>query len=173
MSQFVPRWSTWSPEMVNQATDKTDKSLTENSERPREGTAKADKRAFVSFGSSKPGGFDENQEAVSLPLSVDQVAGMKLDDFASAGLIVQVRSSVLAADVLFVSDNVPESKIEDRPEVVYRACELKKLARVPPDPRNLRTVHMVKEILGGTIQGVRDPADPADEPSVEDEEDVS
>ena len=84
-----------------------------------------------------------------------RVAGMKLDDFARAGLIVQVRSEVLDADVLFVSDNVPESKLRDRPEVVYRAHELKKLSRVPPDPSGLRTVHMVKEIYGGTIEDVR------------------
>ncbi len=86
----------------------------------------------------------------------EHVAGMKLSDFARAGLIVQVRSEVLETDVLFVSDNVPESRLRGRPEVVYRAHELKRLARVPPDPRGLRTVHMVKEIYGGTIQDVTD-----------------
>ena len=84
-----------------------------------------------------------------------RVAAMGLDDFAQAGLIVQVRSEVLGTDVLFVSDNVPESKLEGRPEVVYRASELKKLARFPLDPRGLRTVHMVKEIYGGTIEDIR------------------
>lgn len=86
---------------------------------------------------------------------LDAVAAMKLDDFAQAGLIVLVRSEVLSTDVLFVSDNVPESKLEGRPEVVYRTHELKKLARVPPDPADLRNVHMVKEILGGTIEDVK------------------
>ena len=92
----------------------------------------------------------------------ERVAGMKLDDFARAGLIVQVRSQILGADVLFVSDNVPEAKLRDRSEVVYRAHELKKLARVPPDPMGLRTVHMVKEIYGGTIENVREKDDAAE-----------
>ena len=87
-------------------------------------------------------------------LDAGRVATMKLDEFGRAGLIVQVRSKVLDADVLFVSDNVPESKLEGRPEVIYRADELKRLARLPPDPEELRTVHMVKEIYGGTIQEV-------------------
>ena len=87
---------------------------------------------------------------------MDGVAAMKLDDFADAGLVVQVWSDVLGAEVLFVSNNVPEAKLKGRPEVVYRAHELKKLARIPPDPAHLRTVHMVKEILGGTIEGVKD-----------------
>ena len=84
---------------------------------------------------------------------------MKLDDFSHAGLIVQVRSEVLDTEVLFVSDNVPESQLEGRQEVVYRAYELKKLARMPPDPAGLRTVHMVKEIYGGTIRDVTEKKD--------------
>ena len=87
--------------------------------------------------------------------TAERVAAMKLNDFARAGLIVEVWSEVLGADVVFVSDNVPRSKLEGRPEVVYRAKELKKLVRLPPDPRELRTLQMVKEIFGGTIQGIR------------------
>jgi hypothetical protein len=83
------------------------------------------------------------------------VAAMTLNDFASAGLIVRVRSEILDADVLFVSDNVPGS-ILNGPEVIYRAEELKKLARVPPDPQSLRNLQMVKEIIGGTIKNVRE-----------------
>ncbi len=99
----------------------------------------------------------ESAAGYSGPCSASaRVAAMKLDDFARAGIIVQVRSEVLGVDVLFVSDNVPESKLKGRPEVVYRAYELKKLARVPPDPQHLRNVHMVKEIFGGTIRDVRD-----------------
>ena len=84
-----------------------------------------------------------------------RVAAMRLDEFARAGLIVQVRSEVLGTEILFASDDVPESKLKDRPEVVYRAHELKKLARVPPDPQHLRTIQMVREIFGGTIRDVR------------------
>ena len=86
--------------------------------------------------------------------TAERVAAMKLSDFARAGLIVEVWSEVVGADILFVSDNVHRSKLKGRSEVVYRARELKKLARLPPDPPHLRTVHMVKEIFGGTIQSV-------------------
>lgn len=87
-------------------------------------------------------------------LRLARVAAMKLDDFAQAGLIVQVFSDRLGTRALFVSDNVPESKLEGRPEVIYRASELKKLAKIPPDPEHLRDVHMVKEIFGGAIRDV-------------------
>ncbi|MCP3963419.1 MAG: hypothetical protein GY719_36750 [bacterium] len=89
---------------------------------------------------------------------------MSLDEFADAGLVVQVRSEVLECDVLFVSDDVPESTLEDRPEVIYRASELKKLARLPPEPAHLRDVHMVKEIFGGSISEVREADGEAAEP---------
>ncbi len=96
------------------------------------------------------------QESTESTSKASQVAAMKLNDFARAGLVVKVESEVLGTELLLVSDNVPRSQLEGCTEVVYRARELKKLARLPPDPPQLRTVQMVKEILGGTILGVQD-----------------
>jgi len=59
--------------------------------------------------------------------SVADVAGMSLERFARAGLVVKGRSTLLDEVVLFASDNarVPES--ETRP--VYRAADLDRLLR--------------------------------------------
>jgi hypothetical protein len=81
---------------------------------------------------------------------------MPLNVFAKAGLIVQVWSEYLGCEVLFVSDNVPAAAVDGTGLSVYRAQELKKLARVPPDPKCLRNIQLVKEIIGGTIQDVRE-----------------
>src|SRR5215510_7137350 len=59
--------------------------------------------------------------------SVAEVAGMSLERFARAGLVVKVRSSLLDEVVLFASDNARLAKDERR--TVYRAADLDRLLR--------------------------------------------
>ena len=79
---------------------------------------------------------------------------MKLEVFAQAGLIVRVHSDLLGCDVLFVSDNVSDEALRSHDLPVYRSAELKKLFWLSPNSRDLRRVHMVKEIFRGTVIGV-------------------
>ncbi|HEX2466161.1 MAG TPA: hypothetical protein VHR17_16175 [Thermoanaerobaculia bacterium] len=59
--------------------------------------------------------------------SVAEVAGMTLERFARAGLVVKVRSTLLDEVVLFASDNAELPRDERRP--VYRAADLRLLLR--------------------------------------------
>jgi hypothetical protein len=57
--------------------------------------------------------------------SVTEVAGMSLERFARAGLVVGVRSTLLDEVVLFASDNARVAPDERR--TVYRAADLGRL----------------------------------------------
>ena len=57
--------------------------------------------------------------------SVAEVAGMSLERFARAGLVVKVRSTLLDEVVLFASDNADLPRDERR--LVYRAADLRRL----------------------------------------------
>ena len=59
--------------------------------------------------------------------SVAEVAGMSLERFARAGLVVRVRSTLFDEVVLFASDNARVPADERRP--VYRAADLGKILR--------------------------------------------
>ncbi len=81
-------------------------------------------------------------------LRVEDVCAMPLDEFARAQLVVEVHSRILEETVVFASDNAVVDPAERRP--VYRAAELKLLARV--DPQSLRVIHEVKKTFGGTVE---------------------
>ncbi|NJL27148.1 MAG: hypothetical protein HC897_04300 [Thermoanaerobaculia bacterium] len=89
-------------------------------------------------------------------LELARIATMSLDEFALAGLKVQIHSRVLGREVLFVSDNVADGDIDSNGLTVYRADELRKLAVLKPKPRSLRTLHEVKSVFSGTIEEVGD-----------------
>ena len=72
---------------------------------------------------------------------------MPLSEFAEAGLVVEVYSSVLAERVLFASDNARLDPGERR--VVYRASELRELLGL--SSAELRRVHDTKRVFGGTV----------------------
>ena len=59
--------------------------------------------------------------------TVAEVAGMSLERFARAGLVVKVRSTLLDEVVLFASDNARLAKDERR--TVYRAADLGRILR--------------------------------------------
>jgi hypothetical protein len=59
--------------------------------------------------------------------TVGEVAGMSLERFAQAGLVVEVRSTLFDEVVIFASDNARLPADERRP--VYRAAELDRLLR--------------------------------------------
>lgn len=96
------------------------------------------------------------REREAAPVEGPEIAAMRLSDFARAGLIARVRSNVLGSEVLFVSDNVPETALEGTDLPVYRAAELRKLAILRPPPRTLQVVHDVKTIFNGVITDVRE-----------------
>jgi hypothetical protein len=59
--------------------------------------------------------------------SVAEVAGMSLERFARAGLVLKVRSSLFDEVVVFASDNAQVPNGERR--AVYRAADLDRLLR--------------------------------------------
>ena len=75
------------------------------------------------------------------------VCQMRLGEFASAGLVVEVRSKILDEVVIFASDNAPVDPGERR--VVYRASELLVLAGL--ESSDLRQLHLAKRTFRGTV----------------------
>lgn len=76
------------------------------------------------------------------------IACMTLERFAQARLMVVVTSDVIAGPVVLASDNALLDPGERRP--VYRAAELRELLGLSPS--DLRQVHRVKVIFGGTVE---------------------
>lgn len=79
----------------------------------------------------------------------EAATGMTLSEFATAGLVMTVYSSILDDTVLLASDN---ATVAEREGVVYRAAELQALHRLGAD--GLRQIHRFKRLLGGTVQSV-------------------
>ncbi len=77
-----------------------------------------------------------------------EVCQMRLSDFASARLVIRVRSKVLDEGVVFASDNAPVDPGERR--VIYRASELQYLAEL--ETKDLRQMHKFKRTFRGTIR---------------------
>ena len=77
-----------------------------------------------------------------------EVCAMRLEEFARAGLVVEVWSSVLDEAVVFASDDARVDPGEVR--TVYRAHELRVLLGLTT-PRELRRVHEVKRLFRGSI----------------------
>lgn len=77
-----------------------------------------------------------------------EVCAMRLDDFARAGLVIEVWSERLGEIVLFASDNTATDPGERR--CIYRAAELRETLRF--DAVSLRRVHQVKHLFRGIIR---------------------
>ncbi len=85
-------------------------------------------------------------------VSAAEVCAMRLSEFATAGLVVEVRSVVLGEVVVFASDNAALDPGERR--TVYRAAELRALADLASlDPDGLRRINAVKRTFKGSIRG--------------------
>jgi hypothetical protein len=100
-------------------------------------------RSGPGLAAALPGGVTEARRSL---LAADVIA-MRLDEFATARLRVEVTSDVLGERVVFASDNALLDPGEQR--VVYRAAELLELIGFSPD--DLRKVHSIKKLFGGTI----------------------
>ncbi|HEV3073361.1 MAG TPA: hypothetical protein VHB47_02990 [Thermoanaerobaculia bacterium] len=90
------------------------------------------------------GGVSESSPS----LLAAEVRALRLEDFALAGLVIEVRSDVLGEGVIFASDDARVDPGERRP--VYRARELRVLLGLT-DPLELRRIHEVKRTFRGTI----------------------
>jgi hypothetical protein len=90
------------------------------------------------------GGVSEVQPS----LMVAEVCAMPLEEFALAGLVVEVWSRVLGEAVVFASDNARLDPGERRP--VYQARELRVLLGLAA-PAELRRIHDVKRMFRGTV----------------------
>jgi hypothetical protein len=77
-----------------------------------------------------------------------EVCAMSLEDFARAGLVVEVWSRVLGEAIVFASDDARLDPGERR--AVYYARELQVLLGLTA-PGELRRIHEVKRIFRGTI----------------------
>ena len=76
-----------------------------------------------------------------------EICDMPLPKFASAGLVLEVTSSVLQETVIFASDNAIVDPGENL--VVYRASELKELVGLTSG--DLLQVHAVKKTFRGQV----------------------
>lgn len=75
------------------------------------------------------------------------IGNMAVSEFATAGLVVKLRSSLLGGQVVaFASDN---AKIEDGELVTYRASELALLSDVSDD--DLVRLHSLKRVFTGSL----------------------
>ena len=100
-------------------------------------------RPAVALRNALPGGVAETQPS----LLTAEITAMSLAEFAVAGRVVGVVPQVLGEPVVFASDNAIVDPGERR--VVYRAAELQELLGLRP--ADLRSLHNVKKIFGGTI----------------------
>ena len=78
------------------------------------------------------------EKSRQIPASVEE---MPLEDFASSGLVKEVKSKVLGETVIWAADNAQVPPETD--QVIYRASELKELAGISPE--QLRKIHMLKK----------------------------
>ena len=160
MSDFVSCWTEWeTAEMASQTTDRTDESQKNTAAVRRQRTDTTDKSPSVGFVSEQPKQRESRTEPDLMAVTCDEVETMTLTAFAQAGLVLIVHSEVLGSEVLFVSDNVSEDGLDEYDMPIYRAEELKKLAWLRPGPRELRQLHMVKDIFQGSITGVEEADD--------------
>ena len=133
MAIFERKWAHWG-EMGE------GKKTRNQPETHNHGTAKTDKRAF--------GGFGGPLDAV---LGVDLEA-LSVAAFASAGLILEVDSSVLGGRILLASDNTPGELTEDWEPHVFRGSDLWNLVPLRAPCGHRCTVADLLTIFGGTLQ---------------------
>lgn len=152
MSEFVTRWANWGGSAVG-----TD----------HQSACETSKRAFAASAGTQEGPSEHSPDLSYSPeydlgptesgrqkSGGARIQGMTLAEFATAGLVVEVNSEVLAGRIFFVSDNVPDSRLAGVRRPVYRAHELRRLAVLRPEPRTLRSLHEVKTIFDGVITDV-------------------
>jgi TubC N-terminal docking domain len=101
-------------------------------------------KAGPTVGESLPAGLRSSE----WPLLDEENLRMSLAEFAEARLVVRVWSECLNERLVFASDNAVLDPGEREP--VYRALELREL--VGMNAVDLRCVHQVKKVFGGTIQ---------------------
>ena len=79
-----------------------------------------------------------------IPASIEE---MPLEDFATSGLVQEVKSKVLGETVIWAADNAqvpPETH-----QVVYRVCELRELGGMPAEW--LQRLHVAKKTLNAKL----------------------
>jgi hypothetical protein len=80
-----------------------------------------------------------------------RIAGMSLEEFAQAGLIVTVDSAALREHVIFASDNASVAEQIDG-LTAYRAAELTQLADITLE--QLQKIHVLKKTFRASIEFV-------------------
>ena len=89
------------------------------------------------------------EKSRQIPASVEE---MPLEDFASSGLVKEVKSKVLGETVIWAADNAQVPPETD--QVIYRASELKELAGISPE--QLRKIHMLKKTRDWEVVNLED-----------------
>lgn len=101
-------------------------------------------RSESSVADTVPGEVEPEQ----WPITAAELLAMPLSEFAEAGRVVRVFSSVLGEVVILASDDAVIDP--DESLVVYRAAELRELIGL--NSEDLRTVYEVKRVFQGTIE---------------------
>ena len=89
------------------------------------------------------------EKSRQIPASVEE---MPLEDFASTGLVKEVKSKLLGETVIWAADNAQAPPETD--QVIYRASELKELACMSPE--QLRKIHMLKKTRDWEVVNLED-----------------
>ena len=158
MSEFIPRWSHQtqatrqerSQGRANQRTGKTDRTgpNRNNFYVERQAAGGTGGTAVSNLAGQATGKTSDTPSDVP---SVPEVGDMPLHEFAEAGLVLSVWSDVVETEIIFVSDDVPNSALEGRRGVAYRASELSHLSQLDLDRETLAFVHGIKNIFGGVV----------------------
>ena len=89
------------------------------------------------------------EKSRQIPASVEE---MPLEDFASSGLVKEVKSKLLGETVIWAADNAQVPPETD--QVIYRASELKELAGMSPE--QLQKIHMLKKTRDWEVVNLED-----------------
>ena len=89
------------------------------------------------------------EKSRQIPASIEE---MSTAEFASSGLVKEVKSKVLGETVIWAADNAQVPPETD--QVIYRASELKELVGVPPE--QLRKIHILKKIQDWEVVNLED-----------------
>ena len=89
------------------------------------------------------------EKSRQIPASIEE---MPLENFASSGLVKEVKSKLLGETVIWAADNAQVPPETD--QVIYRASELKELAGISPE--QLRKIHMLKKTRDWEVVNLED-----------------
>jgi hypothetical protein len=114
------------------------------------------KRGYEAIGRAKSEGHDTSKwekHLVELETQlIEEILGIKLSEFTTRHLGLQIYSEVLGLEIWFCSNETIASQIKhDDPEAVtYTVDEMRELIRLQPTPEELKRLHDARSVFDGS-----------------------